>query len=491
MIHRKIRSTIKSSNRLFMFLKKRSNLQNGFSMLEAVVVVGVLLALAVGGFLSYGQITESAKIAKVKSIASEVYTAVMVAQVDGDSSTKAKDIVDQYNESQNKIRVDLRAGSVDQMIAAMSTETYEPKSDNDFCIIATNLENPDIFSEMGACNEGSEDPDPNIPPSKPIYIDPTPTKTILTYRCDVRTSGNLPLKESVNGTETWSDGLIKNYINAPHTFSRTLEPNVTYTMTFDGTYNKVHRPWSDSGQLESCLRSIDHWGQETGVTDATYGFIYSVNLTSVPEYIPHTITNMDNMLTGAGKLNDPNISKWDVSNVANMSGLFRYATVFDQPLNEWKVNKVTNMSSMFSGASKFNQPLDKWYVGEVLNMSNMFHNSTSFDQTLNSWNVSSVTNMGAMFYSAIKFNQSLDRWNVSQVTSMAQMFEGAISFNGDIMNWKTGNVQGMTGMFDNATAFNRNISHWDTSSFVAISTRFADSATFPRAHSPKNTRLDY
>jgi type II secretory pathway pseudopilin PulG len=49
-----------------------ARLETGFSMLEAVVVVGVLLALAVGGFLAYGPITQNAKIAKMKSAASEV-----------------------------------------------------------------------------------------------------------------------------------------------------------------------------------------------------------------------------------------------------------------------------------------------------------------------------------------------------------------------------------------------------------------------------------
>ena len=53
------------------------------------------------------------------------------------------------------------------------------------------------------------------------------------------------------------------------------------------------------------------------------------------------------------------ISNWDVSNVTNMSDMFRYATSFNQPLNKWNVSNVIFMAFMFEGASSFNQPLNK------------------------------------------------------------------------------------------------------------------------------------
>jgi type II secretory pathway pseudopilin PulG len=83
--------------------------ENGFSMLEAVVVVGVLLALAVGGFLAYGQITENAKKASVETAASSVYTAALAAESDGDSTTSSQKIQDAYNASQDTIKVTITA----------------------------------------------------------------------------------------------------------------------------------------------------------------------------------------------------------------------------------------------------------------------------------------------------------------------------------------------------------------------------------------------
>lgn len=88
------------------FEKYRSRLKEaGFSMLEAVVVVGVLLALAVSGFISYGLITENAKKASVETAAASVYTAAIAADIDGDPATNSQKVQDDYNNSQDTIKV--------------------------------------------------------------------------------------------------------------------------------------------------------------------------------------------------------------------------------------------------------------------------------------------------------------------------------------------------------------------------------------------------
>jgi type II secretory pathway pseudopilin PulG len=128
-------------------------LETGFSMLEAVVVVGVLLALAVGGFVAYGPITENAKKAKVKSAASEVYTAVMVASIDGDIATEPQDVIDAYNSSNNEIKVEI-LDSLDDF-AAMTTAA-KPLANGDFCIQATNIKIPKIKERIGSCSDLTE-----------------------------------------------------------------------------------------------------------------------------------------------------------------------------------------------------------------------------------------------------------------------------------------------------------------------------------------------
>lgn len=59
------------------------------------------------------------------------------------------------------------------------------------------------------------------------------------------------------------------------------------------------------------------------------------------------------------------IGEWDVSEVTNMSGLFRNST-FDEDIGRWDTSRVTDMSFMFQG-STFNKPLP-WKTDNVVNM---------------------------------------------------------------------------------------------------------------------------
>lgn len=140
------KSFIKKPARFGELLDKH-RLETGFSMLEAVVVVGVLLALAIGGFFAYGPITENAKIAKVKSSAAEVHTGVLVASMDGDASTDPEDVITDWNGSTDKIRV-----------AIVSPAPGESSANGDFCVSATNLESPHITAQTGACDDAVSSP---------------------------------------------------------------------------------------------------------------------------------------------------------------------------------------------------------------------------------------------------------------------------------------------------------------------------------------------
>jgi surface protein len=111
------------------------------------------------------------------------------------------------------------------------------------------------------------------------------------------------------------------------------------------------------------------------------------------------------------------LSKWDVSNVIDMGGMFGTATSFNGDLSGWNVSKVTNMKSMFSGGtgSSFNSDISKWNVSQVTNMGGMFNYASSFNIDISNWNVSQVTNMSGMFSGATSFYQNISEWDVSNV----------------------------------------------------------------------------
>ena len=123
------------------------------------------------------------------------------------------------------------------------------------------------------------------------------------------------------------------------------------------------------------------------------------------------------------------ISRWNVSNVTNMNGLFSNRSDFNDNISQWNVRNVTDMETMFLHASAFNQPLGQWNVDNVTLMGGMFAYASAFNQPLEQWNVGNVTDMEGMFLNASTFNQPLEQWNVSNVTTMNVMFNGASAFN--------------------------------------------------------------
>lgn len=174
------------------------------------------------------------------------------------------------------------------------------------------------------------------------------------------------------------------------------------------------------------------------------------------------VTDMSNLFKNKSEFND-DISKWDVSNVTNMNGMFNGAKSFNQPLNNWDVSQVTDMNKMFKSAESFNKPINKWNVSNVTDMYAMFCRAESFNQPINNWLAcrSNVKDMTGMFQSAGSFNQPLNNWKVSNVTSMYAMFSGAESFNQPINDWIVSNVENMCDMFYDANSFNQDLSSWN------------------------------
>lgn len=58
------------------------------------------------------------------------------------------------------------------------------------------------------------------------------------------------------------------------------------------------------------------------------------------------------------------VSQWDVSNVTNMSGLFKCLD-FNGDISQWDVSNVTDMEDMFA-ESEFNQDISQWSVDKVV-----------------------------------------------------------------------------------------------------------------------------
>lgn len=92
---------------------------DGFSLIELVVAIGVLLVLTVGGLIGYSSITQNAKEAAVETAAAEVYTAAKAYEANGDDP---KDAETRYNDSVQDGAIDAEVSfGADNCIAVKAT----------------------------------------------------------------------------------------------------------------------------------------------------------------------------------------------------------------------------------------------------------------------------------------------------------------------------------------------------------------------------------
>ena len=137
------------------------------------------------------------------------------------------------------------------------------------------------------------------------------------------------------------------------------------------------------------------------------------------------------------------ISKWDISNVKDMSRMF-YNTTYtsDAPLTwEFFSENLNDMRGMFSYA-KINTSIKYlWYTVNVTNMIEMFEGA-EINSSI-SFNTPNVTNMYRMFlYATINGTINFSDWNVSSVTNMYSMFyKCTFSSDLDLSRWDVRNVK--------------------------------------------------
>ena len=240
-----------------------------------------------------------------------------------------------------------------------------------------------------------------------------------------------------------------------------------------GVRNSKSHTYADAGNytvtvLGDGLASIDLSGDNVNV----------LQIQSIEQWGGTEWTTMDDAFDGASNMVYRAIDAPNLSNVTDMSGMFRLASSFDGDLSGWNVSSVTDMSSMFNSATAFNGDLSGWNVSSVTDMKYMFSRTFSFNQTLNSWDVSSITDMTDMFFAASSFDGDLSGWNVSSVIDMNGMFSFASSFDGDLSGWNVSSVINMNRMFFDASSFNGTLSDWNVSSVTDMSSMFSGATVF-------------
>jgi surface protein len=116
-------------------------------------------------------------------------------------------------------------------------------------------------------------------------------------------------------------------------------------------------------------------------------------------------------------------SDWDVSEVTDISFLFKNLPYFNGNVSKWNTVKVTDMTGMFDGASTFNQDIGSWDTSEVTDMTAMFSHAYAFNQDIGSWDTSEVTSMSWMFGYTQLFWQDISGWSTVSNPNIAYMWQ--------------------------------------------------------------------
>ena len=257
-------------------------------------------------------------------------------------------------------------------------------------------------------------------------------------------------------TVDWGDGTTTDAVTGDATHIYTDAG--TYTVSISGDFKRIYS-YSDRSNAQK-LQSIEQWG-DIQWSSMNRAFTFAAKMVSNAQDTPDlsNVTDMSDMFRDASSFNS-DLSSWNVSNVTDMQSMFRYATSFTSDLSSWNVSNVTDMSAMFAEATSFTSDLSSWNVSNVTNMHLMFYLASSFTSDLSSWNVSNVTDIHSMFRDATSFNSDLSSWNVSNVTDIHSMFRDATSFNSDLSSWNVSNVTDIHSMFRGASSFNQNLGSW-------------------------------
>lgn len=116
--------------------------EDGFSLLELVVAIGIILVLTVGGLIGYSQITDNARKAAVESAASAVMTAALVELSTNDFTVeKVEAVADKWNES----------ASDDSII----TDAVVESNSSGYCVKVTSVHKKGVSAERSNCVDES------------------------------------------------------------------------------------------------------------------------------------------------------------------------------------------------------------------------------------------------------------------------------------------------------------------------------------------------
>jgi len=172
--------------------------------------------------------------------------------------------------------------------------------------------------------------------------------------------------------------------------------------------------------IKQCLNQAHDNGVPYDCSKGKHGAIGDWDVTAVTDMSYVFYGNKDNKqghyVLYAERFNG-DISKWDVSRVTNMLGMFAYAKKFNGDISKWSVSRVTTFEDMFHSTELFNADISKWDVSGATTFKNMFYDAKSFSQTLRgTWATSKADKTGMFTGTKVRINGGFSAFNACSKT---------------------------------------------------------------------------
>jgi hypothetical protein len=174
----------------------------------------------------------------------------------------------------------------------------------------------------------------------------------------------VPLYGTISVNVIWGDN-NSNYYDTPGNYDHTYSSVGTYIIEIVGILSQFGNGLSGYTNADK-LVSVQTFGNME-LQSLSGAFKDAVNLTSVPNQIPTTLTNLEYAFYGASQFNDGNVLLWNTTNITNTDYTFFNATSFNQDIFQWEIPNVTSNHFMLFGASSFNQSITGWLLNKILN----------------------------------------------------------------------------------------------------------------------------
>ena len=191
-------------------------------------------------------------------------------------------------------------------------------------------------------------------------------------------------------------------------------------------------------------------------------------------YNTKAVTNIDYMFSQDRKLQNLDLSNWDVSNVRSMISTFDgLRNLRSLNVSNWNTGKVTTMKGLFAYTRELQDlNISQWDVSHVTDFSSMFEISAEDDNSFNSldisnWDTRSLVNANRMFWGRQRLTSiDLSRWNTENLESINLMLSGVSLKHLDVGNWNTTKLKTASYFIGGSKIESVNLTNWNTTNLI-------------------------